>query len=257
MVLPKSRPNLYCLFASPSTIYTEEGDERRIVAGRVESGSIQVGDEVVFLPSNKRSKIKSIESFNTSVPSEAFAGQSTGFCLETQIYIRPGDLMCKAAEKMSHVATKIKANIFWMGTQPLVVGKTYKLKLTTQHVPVVLSKVLSVLDASALSSVANKTQIDRHDVGECIFETLKPVAFDEVNHISETGRFVIVDNYEIAGGGIVLAPVYEGQSVLSEHIKKREYEWERSDITPEIRAQKYKHKSTLIIIAGAGWLLLK
>src|SRR3990167_2811193 len=53
---------------------------------------------------------------------------------------------------MSHVATKIKANIFWMGTQPLVVGKTYKLKLTTQHVPVVLSKVLSVLDASALSS---------------------------------------------------------------------------------------------------------
>ena len=63
--------------------FTEEDDDRRIVAGRVESGSIKAGEEVVFLPSKKRSRISSIEVFSAGRPPKAFAGQSTGFCLET------------------------------------------------------------------------------------------------------------------------------------------------------------------------------
>jgi bifunctional enzyme CysN/CysC len=230
--------------------FTAQGDDRRIAAGRIESGSIRKGDEVIFFPSQKRSRIKNIEGFNVNGQHEAIAGQSAGFTFETQIYIRPGDIMAKVNDKHPHVTTKIKANLFWMGRQPLVKGKTYKLKITTQHVPVVLSEILNVLDASELSSITNKQQIDRHDVAECILETLKPVAFDEVVDIPETGRFVIVDNYEISGGGIILAPVYEAQGVLSEYVRRRDYEWVRSEITPEKRAVKNQHKSALIIISG-------
>lgn len=230
--------------------FTNEGDNRRIFAGRVETGSIQVGEEVIFLPSNKRSRIKSIEGFNTPSTTTAFAGQSTGLCLQTQIYARPGEVIYKAQERSLHVSTKFKANIFWMGKQPLVKGKTYKLKIATQHVPVVLSEIISVLDASELSSIMQKSLVDRHDVAECILETLKPIAFDTVGQLPETGRFVIVDNYEIAGGGIILAPVYEGESILSEHINQRERGWIRSRITPQKRSIKYQHKSVLIVITG-------
>ena len=230
--------------------FTAEGDDRRIVAGRVETGTIKVGDEVVFLPSNKKNKIKSVEGFNTSATATAVAGQSTGFCFETQIYIRPGEIMCNATERAPYVSTRFKTNIFWMSKEPMVKGKNYKLKIATQHVPVVLSQIVSVLDASELSSIASKSEISRHDVAECILETLKPVAFDKVTDISATGRFVIVDNYEIVGGGIILAPVFEESSIVKDHVQRREMNWERSGITPEKRAQKYDHKSTLIVITG-------
>lgn len=230
--------------------FTEQGDDRRIVAGRIESGVINVGDEVVFLPSKKESKVVSIEGFNVGDEAFAFAGQSTGVTLDTQVYIRPGEVLCKKSEKLPHVSTKFKANIFWMGKQPFVKDKSYKLKIATQQIPIVLSEIISVLDASELSSIENKPQIDRHDVAECVIEGLKPMAFDEITNVPETGRFVIVDNYEIVGGGIVLLPVFEGDSVLNKHIKSREFGWERSNITPSKRADKYKHKSALVVLTG-------
>ena len=107
----------------------------------------------------------------------------------------------------------------------------------------------AVLNAAELAS-SKKDHVDRHEVGECIFETMKPVAFDLVGEIAETGRFVLVDNYEIAGGGIILQTVGDQENTLSTHIKKREFSWERSHITPDMRAQKYDHKSAFIVITG-------
>jgi len=230
--------------------FTAEGDDRRIFSGRIESGTVNTGDEVIFLPSNKRSKVMSIEGFNVEKNDYAFAGQSSGVCLETQVYVKPGEIMVRADQKLPHVSNKFKANIFWMGKQPFVKNKNYKLKLASQQVPVVLSDILSVLDASELSSIEYKPQVDRHDVAECIIETIKPIAFDDVHSISETGRFVIVDNYEICGGGIILAPVFESDTALNRHIKARDFSWERSDITPGKRSFKYDHKSALVVITG-------
>ncbi|MDP2654279.1 MAG: GTP-binding protein [Candidatus Omnitrophota bacterium] len=229
--------------------FTAQGDDRRIAAGRVESGTIKVGDEVIFLPSQKKSRVSSVESFNTPPKTEAFAGMSTGVCLETQIYIRPGEILCKASEKLPQVSTKFKASIFWLGKQPLVRGRTYKLKITTQQVPVVVAEILGVMNASELSS-SLKDHVNRHEVAECVLETLKPVAFDVVSEMPEIGRFVIVDNYEISGGGIIVSPVFDEQTALKQHIRKREFEWERSAITPDKRSQKYDHKSAFIILTG-------
>jgi len=229
--------------------FTEEGDDRRIVAGRVETGTIKAGDNIVFLPSGKKNRIKTVEYFNGPARVEAYAGQSIGFTYDTEIYIRPGEILCKASEKLPHVSNKFRANIFWMGKQPLIKGKTYKLKIATQQVPAIVSDIIHVLNAAELAS-ANKPHVDRHEVGEIVFETLKPIAFDVVGDIAQTGRFVLVDNYEIAGGGIILAPVFDSDSSLNQQIKKRDFGWERSHITPQLRAEKYQHKSAFIVIAG-------
>ena len=201
--------------------FTESGDERRIVAGRVETGTIKVGEEIVFLPSGKKNRVKSVEYFNGPKREEAFAGESIGFTMDTEIYIRPGEIMVKALEKFPQVSVKFKTNVFWMSKQPLVKNKTYKLKITTQQVPVVVSEIVQVLNAAELAA-SNKPHVDRHEVGEVIFETMKPIAFDLVGDIAATGRFVLVDNYEIAGGGIILAPIFDNDSLISNQIKKRE-----------------------------------
>ena len=229
--------------------FTEEGDERRIVAGRVETGTINVGNDIIFMPSGKKNRIISVEYFNGPVRTDAAAGESIGFTYDTEIYIRPGEILCKASEKLPYVSNKFRANIFWMGKQPLIKGKTYKLKIATQQVPVIVAELIHVLNAAQLV-FSQEPHVDRYEIGEIIFETLRPVAFDVVSEIAQTGRFVLVDNYEIAGGGIILSPVFDSDSNLNQRINKRNYGWERSTITPQLRARKYEHKSALIVFAG-------
>ncbi len=231
--------------------FTRSNDDRRIVAGTVESGSVQVGDEVLFLPSAKRSAIQSVESFNTSQKLQATAGEATGFTLTTQIYIRPGELMVKPSETLPEVGTRFKVNIFWVGRASFIRGKEYKLKLGSMRVAVKLAEITNTLDASDLSFSSTKQQLDCRDVGECILETSRPIAFDLAFISETTGRFVIVDNYEIAGGGIVLENLSTGETLLQRHIRERENNWEKGLVQSEARAVANRHRSKFIIFTGA------
>lgn len=231
--------------------FTNEGDGRRTIAGRIESGIIEVGDEVVFYPSGRRSKIKSVEMFGSRPKSVIEAGYCTGFTLSKEVYVQPGEIMCKASEgKPTFSGTEFKANIFWMGETPLVTSKEYKLKLGTSKV---FAKVLSinrVLDPSTLVSSESEVQVKKHDTAECVIETVKPIAFDVISDSEGCGRFVIVDGFEISGGGIILAPVEKGKPGLREKVDLREIKWVRSDIVNGERLKKYARKPSLILITG-------
>ncbi len=230
--------------------FTESDDDRRIIAGRVETGRVHVGDEVVFLPSEKKSRIATVEGFNTPTQNQAQAGQSTGFTLEEQVYINPGELMCKTNEKIARTGSHLAVNLFWMSRQPMIQNKKYKIKLAGARMPVWLREVVTVLDASELTTDSNRRQIERYDVAECILETLKPIAFDLSNDIAQTGRFVIIDNYEIAGGGVILNTAERITNRITERVQQRERRWERSAITPVVRADRYNQRSTLVLICG-------
>lgn len=232
--------------------FTEAGDDRRIFAGRIETGSLRVGDEVVFWPSQKRSRVATVEAFNVHPPRRAVTGQSTGFTLDTQIYVKPGELVSRADEPAPRVAKRLRVNLFWLGRQPMIPNKRYKLKLAGARIPAWLTAIHTVMDASNLSTDTNRRQIERHDVAECTLETLKPVAWDPAVDIAQTGRFVIIDNYEIAGGGIILDAAEQGESMLERHVRRRERAWERTGITPGMRAGRYGQRAALVLITGTG-----
>jgi bifunctional enzyme CysN/CysC len=231
--------------------FTEQGDERRIVTGTIETGTIAVGDAVVFQPSGKTSRIASIEYFNGPVKQTAAAGEAPGFTLDTQIYIKPGEWMVRQGEPPLQVGTRFRVNLFWMGRAPMIRDQVYKLKLGALRSPVKLVQVLAVLDATELGTVADKQQVDRHDVAEVILETPKPVAFDEVSAIEQTGRLVIVDNNEIAGAGIILASVTAEESTLQEHIRAREIAWKSSAIPTDERTAAYGHGAKFVVFTSA------
>lgn len=230
--------------------FTEENDDRRIVAGRIETGQLAVGDEVVFYPSGKRSRVAAIEGFNVPAQQSAQAGQSTGFTLTEQIYVQPGEIVARAHEKTPRISNQLKVNLFWLGVKPMIFNKRYILKLSAARVPVWLRRINTVLDASELTTENNRQHIERHDVAECVLETLKPVAFDLSVEIAQTGRFVLIDNYQISGGGVILDIDHDQTDLIAEHVKQREKSWRRSRITSDARAERFNQRSTLIVING-------
>jgi bifunctional enzyme CysN/CysC len=183
--------------------FTNDGDDRRIVAGTIDSGRVRVGDEVVFHPSGKRTRVKSLEAFNRVAPSVAGAGESAGFTLAQQIYVTRGELATLAHEPQPVTATRIRASIFWLGTRPLELGRNYTLKLGTARVSVHLEHIERVLDASTLESVTDRTAVVRNEVADCVLKLRHPIAFDRASELAATSRFVLVDNFSISGGGVV------------------------------------------------------
>ena len=230
--------------------FTRQNDDRRIVAGTVAAGSVSVGDEVLFLPSGKQSAIQSLESFNTAPKLNATTGEALGFTLTTQIYIRPGELMVKPSEPLPEVGSRFRVNIFWVGRAPMILQKEYKLKIGSARASVKLAEICNTLDASDLSYSNNKLQLDCRDVGECILETSRPIAFDPAAASEATGRFVIVDNYEIAGGGIVIENLSADETLLQRHIRERENNWEKGLIKSKEREQANGHRAKFIVFTG-------
>lgn len=230
--------------------FTQGEDDRRIVAGTISTGTIRVGDEVVFYPSGKESTIKTIEGFNSAPRVESCAGHATGVTLTTQTYIKPGEMMVRKGDPAPSVGRRFRANLFWMGRASLVKGKAYRLKIGATALSAQLAKIIQVLDASELSTVSNKQQVDRHDVAECILETVRPIPFDLRANLEATGRFVIVDDYEIAGCGVILEALDDEGSVIEGHIKELEHSWERGHVTVEAREGRNKNRGRLIILHG-------
>lgn len=229
--------------------FTNEDDDRRIVAGTIATGSVSVGDEVVFYPSGKESRVKSIEQFNVPEKTTLKAGEAAGVTLDTQIYIKPGEVMVKKGDMSIYTGTTFRANIFWLGKKPMIKGKKYKLKLAASHATLMIKDIVKVIDASDLSTSDTKQQIDRHDVAECVFQTLKPIAFDLSSSVEATGRIVIVDDYEISGGGIITEHLNDA-SQLDDYVKSRQFSWERTSISPSERALKLNQTPQFVVITG-------
>lgn len=230
--------------------FTRNGDDRRIVAGTIETGTIRAGQEVIFYPSGKKSHIKNIESFHTDPIEEGKPGMAIGFTMKEQIYITRGELMAVAGEPQPKTASRIAANIFWLGKKNFETGKLYYLKIGGEKVKVEIEKVKGVINSSNLSSTDTKQQVEKNEVAEVILKTDKPIAFDTVKESAGTSRFVIVDNYEIAGGGIITEALKDEDSDIRSGAMLRNYKWETSEIDIESRIEHYAQRPELIVLTG-------
>ncbi|WP_294349727.1 GTP-binding protein [uncultured Clostridium sp.] len=179
-------------------------DDRRIIAGRIESGSLKVGDEIVIYPESKKTTVKTIEYWQEKDKKDkVLAGESVGITVNDEFFNKRGEIITLANEKPL-VSNRFRANIFWMGKDSLVKGKKYKIKLATEEVEGEIEDIVRVIDASSLDSNKENIKVNLNDVAEVIVNTNEKIAFDVFSDISYTGRFVIVDGYDVAGGGIII-----------------------------------------------------
>jgi bifunctional enzyme CysN/CysC len=148
------------------------------------------------------------------------------------------------------VSTRLSVSIFWLGKSPLVRHKDYAIKLGTTRVIGRVEEILRVIDAADLGVIDGNVRVDRHQVAECVLQLRRAIAFDLANAIPATGRFVIVDDYEIRGGGIVREALSDRQTWVRDKVLLRNSKWEPSMISPERRAEQYSQKATLLLVTG-------
>ena len=229
--------------------FTSHGDERRIIAGRIDAGTVKVGDKVVFSPSNKSALIRSIEGFNAEPKTAIGAGWSTGFTLSEEIYITRGEVM-SLPDRAPLVGTRLRANLIWLGKKPFTKDRDYKLKLGAAAMPVRIHKLIKVIDASTLDGELVKDHVGRHDVADVILECRQPLAYDLIGDCEATGRFVIVDGYDVAGGGIVTAAVTDDQDEFRGEARMRDFHWVKGGVAASERAKRFGHQAALVMFVG-------
>jgi len=226
-------------------------DERRILAGRIESGTLRVGDRLVFSPRNKTSTVKSIERWNAPRTESAGPGESIGITLTEQIFVDRGQMA--SHEDGAPVETDVfNAKLFWLGRQNLEVGRKVKLKLTTEEIECQVQSIEKLIDASTLQEIdaSQRPYIARNDVAEVTIRTKSPIAFDPYDRIVGTGRFVIVDGKQVCGGGIISQGEYPDRRQVLSGIKSQNISWTKGKVTRDERETRNTHKGAVIWLTG-------
>lgn len=225
-------------------------DARRIIAGRITAGRLKVGDRLVFSPSNKSALVRTIEAFNIEpTPTEAVAGQSVGVTLDEQIFIERGEIASRR-DDIPLVSTALRANVFWLGQKPLARDKKYLLRLATKEVDCEVAAIHRIVDTMDLGHQEGGQTVGKNQVAEVTFRTKAPIAFDLSSTAEITGRFVVVDEYDIAGGGIVTEAVRDEQEFLRDEARKRDFAWIKGEVGAEARAQYYGHRAAIVLLTG-------
>jgi bifunctional enzyme CysN/CysC/sulfate adenylyltransferase subunit 1 len=178
-------------------------DGKRIYAGRIETGSAQKGDEVIFLPSGKITRIKSIEKWQEPDLGRAKAGECVGITTVDELFVERGEVI--AHRSKAPVKTReLRASIFWLADQPFKNGKTYTLKIATAEVQATVLAIEERLDSSSLEVTERYAdELLPTEVGNVLLSLKGDIAADLFSDNIRLGRFVIEDETFIGGGGII------------------------------------------------------
>lgn len=217
-------------------------DDRRILAGRVESGELRVGDTLHFTPANKTSVVRSIERWSAVHSDVARAGDSIGITLEDQIFVERGHVGAHV-DQQPNLSNRFKSNVFWLGERPIRQGSTYKIKIGAQEMPCVVESIERVIDASTLENQQDEDRhVQKNDAAEIILRTDKPIALDLHQELPTTGRFVLVDGYDLCGGGIITQTL---EAALTQ-----EADLTQAQVTSIERFKRNRHRGVILVTQG-------
>ena len=175
--------------------------DKRIVAGRVESGVIREGEKIRILPSGEETRVKTVEEYLKDVH-EAEAGKSTGITTEDKLFIDRGDVIVHSDAGDKPVVTdRIRANLFWMDRTPFKKGEGIRFRCATQEVACEIERINTVINSSTLELIGEDTgEIRNREVADVTIRTDAPVVVENFNKIQELGRFVLGRGDTCAGG---------------------------------------------------------
>ena len=159
-------------------------------AGTLATGTLTAGDEVVVLPSGRRTTVSSVETADGPL-STAVARQAVTVRLADEVDVSRGNLIA-AADDVPTVTSQLEATVCWMADAPLVVGRTLLLKHTTRTVKAMVTELHDTLDVATLTSGAT-AGLALNDIGRITLRLASPVFVDDYVDDRTTGAFVLVD----------------------------------------------------------------
>ncbi|MBX9743063.1 MAG: adenylyl-sulfate kinase [Chthoniobacterales bacterium] len=218
-------------------------EKRRLIVGRVESGTLRVGQEVLFSPSGKKSSLRSLEEWNTPIaPTTALPGASVAITLEEPLFIERGHVGSDP-HSLPLQGDEINAQIFWLDPQPLLLNQSITLKLGTQSVQASLIAIKHIHDAMTLQPPAREyVEVAQHEVATVSLHLHQSIVYDHHDQIEATGRFAVEVENRFRGGGIILK-----NEKRSSHSNLT---WSSSYISREARRKQFGHPGAILYFTG-------
>jgi len=212
--------------------------------GTLVSGRIRKGDEIVALPSGKRSRIADIVLHQDSLD-EARAGQAVTLTLADEIDISRGDVLVHA-DRLPRVAEAFDARMVWMQDRPLLPGRQYTLKLATSDLPATPETIHHRIDVNTLEHhPADKLELN--EIGYCRFRAGRALVFDAYDSTPATGSFILIDRVSnlTVGAGMIVRPVTDA---LTD--KSRNVVWHKQTVDKRARAAQKAQKPAVLWFTG-------
>jgi len=171
----------------------------KIVVGRVESGRLAEGDELLLFPEKRKVTVARVLEFGK----ERHAGESIGLIVSGGGAVKRGDVLSDAGN-VPRLSRTLTASVFWISPRPFTLGETLTLRANTQERRCVVKEIRRRLNSSTLDTIEEGARaLAETEVGEIIIETEHPLAFEFFSFIPELGRFVLERGNDIVAGGII------------------------------------------------------
>ena len=158
--------------------------------GKVASGVIHKGDEIVALPSMKRSHVKSIVTYEGELE-EAFCPQCVTLTLEDEIDISRGEMLVKP-DNLPHVCRNFETMLVWMDEEPMDRKKQFFLKHNTNTTRATLTQIMYKVDVNTMQHLEG-TDFKLNEIGKVHITTAKTLFFDSYSKNKATGAFILID----------------------------------------------------------------
>lgn len=224
-------------------------NKKRIIVGRVETGNLNVGDTLHFSPTNEKAAVTGIETWPKDVGKvQAKAGEVIGITLDQPIFVERGHIGAheSALPMLSNV---FQANIFWLSHTPLKVGNSYKVRMGAQECPVSVQSIDTVIDTQDLATEGKAREVHRNEVAQITLRARDMVPLDPYGDNVRTGRVVLYEGYDIAGGGLISMDNYPDQRTAgkpkSENIYAVNYL-----VNVDMRARRNGHYGGIFWLTG-------
>ena len=223
--------------------------------GTLVSGRIVPGDEVVALPSGRRSKVAGIIGNTGAVKrarleyagamQSARAGQAITLTLVDEIDISRGDVLVHP-DRLPRVSELFDARIVWMNDRPLLPGRQYNLKLATSEVPATPEAIHHRIDVNTLEHHPAE-QLALNEIGYCRIRASRALAFDAYDSDPATGSFILIDRVSnlTVGAGMIVRPVTDQLTDKSSNVT-----WHKQTVDKKARAQQKSQKPAVLWFTG-------
>ena len=170
---------------------TEEYHDFRGYAGKIYGGDLEIGDEIVVLPSQTKSTIKSIHFFNEEFV-KAKNGSAVTITLVDNVNVSRGDMLVKVNEQPT-ITKEINATICWMDKEPLQVSQKYYIKHGVNDAQAKITQLSSILKTDFSGKIEQPTELALNQIGDVQLKLSKPLLVDIYNQNKSNGAFILIN----------------------------------------------------------------
>jgi sulfate adenylyltransferase large subunit len=174
-----------------------------LVLGRVASGRLKRGQDVIVLPSGKKTSVAEIRVY-AKQKDLAVAGENIGVVLKNSSDIKRGDVLCQV-EKAPVPFKRFQGRVFWLCDEPLSRGARMILRCATQELSCEIESIGDRMDPSALEILEKEAaSLKLNEMAKIILKTERAFVVEPFGSVEELGRFVLESDGQVCAAGVVI-----------------------------------------------------